>query len=46
MKAGATGVRNMQNLLSKSNWFVKKGLSQRSYKGEVTALSAVNWRKA
>ena len=24
MKAGATDVRNMQNVLSKSNWFVKK----------------------
>ena len=23
MKVGATGVRNMQNVLSKSNWFVK-----------------------
>ena len=38
MKAGATGVRNMQNVLSKSNCSVKKGFSQRSCKGEGYSL--------
>ena len=36
MKAGATGVRKMQNALSKLNWFVKKVYAKVHKRGSVT----------